>query len=338
MTGRPDLLEVRDLHVTFPSGEGPVRAVRGVSFGIGPGERIGIVGESGSGKSVTALAIMRLLASPPAQVSGGVHLRGTDLLELGDEEMVKVRGGEIAMVFQNPLNSLNPTMTIGDQIGEAIRAHRPVSKREAVERSIDLLARVGIPDPARSAREYPHRFSGGMKQRVMIAMALSCEPSLLIADEPTTALDVTIQAQIIELLASVCEDSGTAVMLVTHDLGVLAGFAERLIVVYAGSVIESGPVDAIYDRALHPYTWGLMSSLTRLDEAHRERLTPIPGAPPSPTRVPDGCAFHPRCPYAETVCTGQVPSLMAQDTMEHLCACHFAGRLDPPYGAREAHG
>jgi oligopeptide/dipeptide ABC transporter ATP-binding protein len=324
------LLQVEDLRVGFPSDAGTVRAVDGVSFSVAPGERVGIVGESGSGKSVTALAIMGLVPSPPGEISGHVVWRGKDLLRLKRKQRQELRGAVIAMVFQNPLNCLNPAMTIGAQIQEAILAHRRVSKRAAERQAKDLLGRVGIPLPHRSIHEYPHRFSGGMRQRVMIAMALSSEPELLIADEPTTALDVSIQAQILELLLSICEERGTAMVLITHDLGVLAGFAERIVVMYAGRVVEEGDVDTIYYRATHPYTWGLMTSITRLDEARRERLSPIRGNPPSSVFVPPGCPFHPRCPYAQVVCRSDVPELTVHSRNDHPSACHFAGALSPP--------
>jgi peptide/nickel transport system ATP-binding protein len=328
MTQSEPLLSIEDLTVSFTSPYGPVRAVNGVSIVVGPGERVGVVGESGSGKSVTALAVMGLLKG--ALVGGRAHFRGTDLIGLSSRRMQLVRGSQIAMIFQNPLHCLNPAMTIGAQIEEALLAHVKLSKAEARERTITLLQRVGIPAPHQNVDEYPHRFSGGMRQRVMIAMALSCEPALVIADEPTTALDVTIQSQIIELLAEVCEEQGTAVMLITHDLGLLAGFAERIVVMYAGRVVEEGIVDIVYYNADHPYTWGLMTSLTRMDEARRERLSPISGNPPSAVRIPSGCAFHPRCPYVLDVCSSEVPGLIVRPGTDHLSACHFAGQISPP--------
>jgi peptide/nickel transport system ATP-binding protein len=328
MTQSEPLLSIEDLTVSFTSPYGPVRAVNGVSIVVGPGERVGVVGESGSGKSVTALAVMGLLKG--ALVGGQAHFRGIDLIGLSSRRMQLVRGSQIAMIFQNPLHCLNPAMTIGAQIEEALLAHVKLSKAEARERTITLLQRVGIPAPHQNVDEYPHRFSGGMRQRVMIAMALSCEPALVIADEPTTALDVTIQSQIIELLAEVCEEQGTAVMLITHDLGLLAGFAERIVVMYAGRVVEEGIVDIVYYNADHPYTWGLMTSLTRMDEARRERLSPISGNPPSAVRIPSGCAFHPRCPYVLDVCSSEVPGLIVRPGTDHLSACHFAGQISPP--------
>jgi oligopeptide/dipeptide ABC transporter ATP-binding protein len=333
MTPAAPLLSIEDLSVSFPGPHGPAHAVNGVSLVVAPGERVGVVGESGSGKSVTALAVMGLLKG--ARVGGRILFRDTDLIRLSARRFRQVRGSQIAMIFQNPLHCLNPSMTIGAQIEEAIVAHFKVSKAEARKRSIDLLERVGLPAPHRNIYEYPHRFSGGMRQRVMIAMALSCEPALLIADEPTTALDVTIQAQIIELLKDVCAERGTAVVLITHDLGVLAGFAERIVVMYAGRVVEEGMVDTVYYGADHPYTWGLMTSITRMDEARRERLTPIAGNPPSAVRVPPGCAFHPRCPFARDVCSTEVPQLTVRPGTDHASACHFAGQISAPKELRE---
>jgi oligopeptide/dipeptide ABC transporter ATP-binding protein len=324
------LLEVRGLEVTFPGREGDVHAVNGASFTVAVGERVGLVGESGSGKTVTGLTIMGLVHSPPARVSGEVVFDGVDLLRLPAKERQRLRGARIGMIFQNPLGSLNPTMTIGDQVAEAIRAHRDVAKRAARAEAVEALGRVGIPSPARNADEYPHRFSGGMRQRVMIAMAISCGPELLIADEPTTALDVTIQAQIVELLASLSEERGMAVLLITHDLALLAGFAERIVVMYGGKVMEEGAVDTIYYGATHPYTWGLMGSITRLDEPRQARLVSIPGSPPSALSLPSGCVFHTRCPYAEDVCRRDVPLLEVRARDDHPSACHFAGDLTPP--------
>lgn len=328
MDNRP-LLEVIDLHVTFATDVGFITAVDGISFSITAGERVGLAGESGSGKSVTALSIMGLLRSPSATIEGQVRLLGDDLLGLPERRMRHVRGRRVAMVFQNPLHSLNPAMTIGDQIVESITAHERMPRNQARGRAIELLGRVGIPSPARSADEYPHRFSGGMRQRVMIAMALSCGPDLVIADEPTTALDVTIQSQILDLLASVCDEVGTAVLLITHDLGILARFADRIAVMYAGKLMEEGSVDKLFYGATHPYTWGLMSSLTRLDEPRRSRLSAIEGNPPSPVVVASGCRFHPRCPYCEEVCIREIPELEVRPADDHPCACHFAGQLSP---------
>jgi oligopeptide/dipeptide ABC transporter ATP-binding protein len=324
------LLDVRGLEVTFPSSAGTVHAVNGVSFSLVPGERVGLVGESGSGKTVTGLTIIGLVRCPPATVTGEILFHGADVVRLGPRQRRALRGGRIAMIFQNPLGSLNPAMTVGAQIVEAIRAHREVSKRAATAEAVELLGRVGIPSPARNADEYPHRFSGGMRQRVMIAMAISCGPELVVADEPTTALDVTIQAEIVELLGSLSEERGMSILLITHDLAVLAGFAERVIVMYAGKVMEEGLVDDVYYGATHPYTWGLMGSITRLDEPRRARLISIPGSPPSAHSLPTGCVFHPRCPYAEDVCSREVPALAVRSADDHPSACHFAGVLEPP--------
>ena len=332
------LLEVRDLGVTFATRSRPIHAVNGVSFDVRPGERIGIVGESGSGKSVTALAIMGLLRCPPAQVAGHVLFRGTDLVALPPRDRRRFRGAHLGMIFQNPLSSLNPAMKVGDQIVEAIQAHENVSRRAANRRAVELLGRVGIHAPARSVDEYPHRFSGGMRQRVMIAMALSASPELLIADEPTTALDVTTQAQIVELLLELSEERGAAVVLITHDLALLAGFAERLVVMYSGRVVEEGDVRTLYYGATHPYTWGLMTSITRLDRARPERLEAIAGNPPSATFLPGGCVFHPRCPYSEAVCAETVPEHVVHVGDDHPSACHFAGRLPPPSTLRSGTG
>ena len=320
------LLDVRDLTVGFESPYGLIQAVNGMSFTLKQGERIGIVGESGSGKSVTAHAITGLQPSN-ARVSGEARLDGIDLLRISKREMRRVRGGRIGMVFQNPLHCLNPAMKVGAQIEEAVLAHAGADKNEARQRALELLDQVGIPSPSRSAQEFPHHFSGGMRQRVMIAIALACKPQIVIADEPTTALDVTIQAQIIDLLAETCETYGAAVILITHDLGILAGFAERIVVMYAGRVAEQGEVDSIYYRPAHPYTLGLLQSVTRIDEARRERLVPIAGNPPSPVLLPSGCVFHPRCPYARTVCREQAPPLERVGGSDHMAACHFADEI-----------
>jgi peptide/nickel transport system ATP-binding protein len=323
-------MEVRDLEVRFPTDARLVHAVNGVSFSIARGERVGVVGESGSGKTVTGLSIIGLVRAPPAKLSGQIVYDGTDLVRLSAKQRQRFRGAEIAMIFQNPLSSLNPAMTVGDQIAEAILAHEDTSKRAARSAAVELLGRVGIPAPAKNAGEYPHRFSGGMRQRVMIAIALAPGPRLLIADEPTTALDVTIQAQILELLSSLSEERQMAVILITHDLAVLASFAERIVVMYAGRVMEEGPVETIYYRSSHPYTWGLLSSITRLDEPRRERLSPIAGNPPSALSLPSGCVFHPRCPYGDERSHREVPALVVHPGDDHPSACHYAGQLTPP--------
>jgi oligopeptide/dipeptide ABC transporter ATP-binding protein len=335
VSARAPLLDVHDLEVRFPTDVGAVHAVNGVSFSVQAGERVGIVGESGSGKTVTGLSIIGLVRAPPARVSGQIVYDGTDLLRLRAKARQRFRGAEIAMIFQNPLSSLNPAMTVGDQIAEAVCAHRDLSKRAARTEAVELLGRVGIPAPARNAEEYPHRFSGGMRQRVMIAIALAAGPRLLIADEPTTALDVTIQAQILDLLVALSNERDMAVILITHDLAVLAGFAERIVVMYAGRVMEEGPVDTIYYRSTHPYTWGLLSSITRLDEPRRERLSPIAGNPPSALSLPSGCVFHPRCPYGDERSHREIPALVVHPGDDHPSACHYAGQLTPPLAIQE---
>lgn len=338
MTTEEILLQVEDLRTTFHGPHEPVRAVNGVSFSLRRGERLGIAGESGSGKSVTALSMIGLVHTPPAEVRGKAIFDGVDLLSLSDKQMRRVRGARIGMIFQNPLSCLSPAMKIGDQIVEAIRAHENVSRREGRDRAVALLSRVGLPSPAANLDEYPHRFSGGMRQRVMIAIALSCNPDLVIADEPTTALDVTIEAQIIELLTSACAERGAALILITHDLGILAGSTDRIAIMYSGAIVEEGPVDKIYYGATHPYTWGLMSSLTRLDRPRMDRLVPIEGNPPSPASLPSGCRFHPRCPYVQSECRQRVPLLDVHDQDDHPSACHFAGRLRPPASGRATAG
>jgi oligopeptide/dipeptide ABC transporter ATP-binding protein len=330
MTQPEILLRVHDLRTTFFTQAGPIRAVDGISFSVARGERLGLAGESGSGKSVTALTIMGLVQTPSARVEGSIVFDGRELMGLPERSWRSIRGNRIAMIFQDPMNSLDPAMTVGAQIAEAIRAHEPITRRAARQRAVELLRRVGIPSPRRSADEYPHRFSGGMRQRVMIAMAMSCEPDLLIADEPTTALDVTIQSQILDLLASLSEENDVAVILITHDLGIMAGFAQRTAVMYAGRLVEEGSTDTIFYRSTHPYTWGLLASIIHMDEAPRARLPAIEGSPPSPMALPDGCRFHPRCPYREPLCAEEPPRLEVHPGDTHASACHFAGRLAPP--------
>ncbi len=293
------LLGVEDLRVSFPTEDGLVQAVDGVSFELGQGGTLGIVGESGSGKTVAALSVLGLTRTQGAQVSGRIRFEGRDLLELSDEELRKVRGNEIAMVFQDPLSSLHPLFRVGAQIVEAIRAHRSVSKAQARARTVELLDLVGIPDPAHRVDAYPHELSGGMRQRAMIAMALANEPKLLIADEPTTALDVTVQAQILKLLERLQGELSMAVVFVTHDLGVVAEIADRIAVMYAGRIVECASAQRIFEAPEHPYTWGLLKSIPTLDGPREELLQPIPGSPPSPISPPSGCRFHPRCPYAQ---------------------------------------
>ncbi|MBI2778101.1 MAG: ABC transporter ATP-binding protein [Chloroflexi bacterium] len=321
------LLEVEGLRTVFVTGEGVVRAVDDVSFGLRPGERLGVVGESGSGKSVTALSIMRLIDPPAGRIVGGqVVYDGRDLLGLSEREMEQVRGGEIAMVFQDPMTSLNPVFTIGDQLVETIRIHRRVSPREARDIAVESLRDVQIPLPAGRLDDYPHQLSGGMRQRVALAMAIACEPRLLIADEPTTALDVTTQGQILDLMLSLSEERGTAVILISHDLGVVAGFCDTILEMYAGRVTERGSAEEIFYRPLHPYSAGLLASICRLDRARGERLASIRGAPPSLVAVPSGCPFRPRCDFARDRCEQERPELRRLEGT-HAAACHFAGEL-----------
>jgi oligopeptide/dipeptide ABC transporter ATP-binding protein len=317
------LLSVADLRVSFHTEDGVVRAVDGVSFELAEGETLGIVGESGSGKSVTMMSVMRLIVDPRASSSGTVLYRGRDLMELGKAEMRAVRGSEIAMIFQDPMTSLNPVYKVGWQIAEQIRAHRRVSSAAARARAVELLAAVGIPHPERRADDYPHQFSGGMRQRVMIALALSCNPSLLIADEPTTALDVTIQAQILALIKRLRADFGSSVVLITHDMGVVAEMADRVAVMYAGRIVELGTVREIFYDPQHPYTWGLLGSIARLDRPKPRRLTTIPGSPPSLTSLPTGCAFADRCAYRFARCDAEAPPLHSRAGNGHLDACHL---------------
>jgi oligopeptide transport system ATP-binding protein len=324
------ILEVSGLSVRFASQGQTIHAVEDVSFSLDAGETLGIVGESGSGKSVTALSLMRLIPSPPGRiVSGRILFDGRDLLAMGDEDIRKVRGHEIAMIFQDPMTSLNPVLTIGRQLTEVLEVHLGLDERAARSRAIDLLMLVGIPEAEHRLDEYPHRFSGGMRQRVMIAMAVACNPKLLIADEPTTALDVTIQAQILDILANLQRELRMAVMLITHDLGVVAGLADRVAVMYGGRIVEQGPTDAIFADPRMPYTIGLLGSIPRLDRPDDRRLTPIPGRPPNAAGEETGCRFAPRCRYAAPVCRQQVPPLR-QVAPDHLARCHFDIGLNQP--------
>ncbi len=315
------LLEVRDLKVHFPTEDGLVKAVDGVSFTIMPGESLGVVGESGSGKSVTFLTVLGLIRPEQARIEGEVLFQGQDLLKLPPEEMRTIRGSRITMIFQDPMTSLHPYYKVGDQIAEAIRTHQRTSRRASFEQAVEMLHKVGIPRPRERAGQYPHEFSGGMRQRAMIAMALALNPDLLVADEPTTALDVTVQAQILDLIDRLKEEFNAAVVMITHDLGVVAEHCDHIQVMYAGRIVETGLAHDIYYNAHHPYTWGLLGSITRLDR-ERERLQPIRGLPPSLILVPPGCAFHPRCPYAMDVCRAEVPRLLPTDG-EHAAACHL---------------
>jgi peptide/nickel transport system ATP-binding protein len=318
------VLEVRDLRVSFRTRDGIVQAVDGVSTAVERGRTLGIVGESGSGKSVTALTVMGLTRLPNASIDGRVLLDGEDVLTLPPERLRELRGGRVAMIFQDPLSSLHPLYRVGWQIEEAIRAHEPVSRKTARRRAIEALGAVEIPKPAALVDSYPHELSGGMRQRVMIAMALVLEPDVLIADEPTTALDVTVQAQILELIRALQRDFDAAVILITHDLGVIAELADDVAVMYAGRVVEQGDLRTILESPEHPYTWGLLQSIPRLDLPRQPRLRPIDGAPPSLLRVPSGCRFHPRCRYRMPVCRSVDPPLEESDDDGHLVACHLA--------------
>ena len=320
------ILEVRGLSVRFPGGEGPVTVVDGVNLTVGRGERFAIVGESGAGKSLTLLSVLGLV-DPPGEVRAElIRINGHDLDPNDHESFKRVRGRDVALVMQDPLAALSPVVSIGDQLVETIRVHRPAPRRAAQAEAIDLLHAVGIPDPQRRVRDYPHQFSGGMRQRVAIALALACDPPLLLADEPTTALDVTISAQVIDLLRRLSEERGMAVMMVSHDLGVLAGFAGALAVMYAGRVVEQGEVDHVYPNPAHPYTRALLASQPRIREAQRERLPVIPGQPPDPARLPQGCSFHPRCSLSggRAICQQDVPCLRRVASPERWAACHFA--------------
>jgi oligopeptide transport system ATP-binding protein len=317
-----NLLEVKDLSTHFFTPDGVVQAVDNVSFHLGYGETLGLVGESGCGKSVTALSLTRLVPNPPGKiVSGSVIFDGVDLLKLSDDGMRKLRGKEIGFIFQDPLTSLNPTLTIGYQIAEAIRQHMGLSKKASYDRVVELLSKVGIPRARDRLNDYPHQFSGGMRQRVMIAIALSCDPKLILADEPTTALDVTIQAQILELISVLSDEFGTAVLLITHDLGIAAGMCDRVNVMYAGRIVETGSVDVIFENPRMPYAWGLLDSLPRLDDVKSDRLRTIEGLPPLLINVPDACRFNPRCNFARDVCRETEPELTARNEPDHLARC-----------------
>ncbi len=325
----PDaLLEVRDLSVSFRTENGVVRAVDGLSLSLALGEVVGIVGESGSGKTVSMMAVMRLIRDPNAVIEGEVLLRGRDLMQLPQNEMRLVRGGEIAMIFQDPMTALTPVYTVGWQIAEQLRAHEAMSRKRARTRVVELLAEVGISNPGRRVDDYPHQFSGGMRQRVMIAMALSCNPSILIADEPTTALDVTIQAQILELMKRLQRDYGSSILLITHDMGVVSDLAERVAVMYAGSVVEEGSKSAVFRDPQHPYTWGLLGSIPRVGRPRVRRLAAIPGTPPSLLAPPEGCRFAPRCPHRFDRCSIR-PELAPRVSADRLDACHLDPAIRP---------
>ena len=331
LTGEP-FLSVEDLRVHFPTDDGLVKSVDGLTFSVRPGEIVGIVGESGSGKSVTAQAILGLHKGSRAQVSGHIWLGGRDLVAASENDMRQVRGNDVAMIFQDPLSSLHPFYSVGDQIAEAYRVHNKVSAKDARAKTVEMLEKVGIPNASGRYDDYPHQFSGGMRQRAMIGMALICKPRLLIADEPTTALDVTVQAQILELIKELRDELDSAVILITHDLGVVAETCDQVVVMYGGQCVEKGAVDELFDQPEMPYTWGLLGSMPRMDRVRQERLTPIPGSPPSLINVPKGCVFNPRCRYSDRVegnrCFTEHPAL-APSSPEHEVRCHI------PHGERQ---
>ncbi len=319
------LLEVTNLKTHFFTRDGVVKAVDGVTFSLEKGKTLAVVGESGSGKSVTAMSIMRLIPEPPGKiVEGDITFKGESILKMKDSAVRQLRGDRIAMIFQDPMTSMNPVYRVGLQIGESLRIHKGMSKKEAHARAVELLEMVGIPHPADRANDYPHQFSGGMRQRAMIAMALACDPDILIADEPTTALDVTIQAQILDLMVELQQRTGAAIIMITHDLGVVADMSNDVMVMYGGKQIEFGTASEVFYQASHPYTWGLLDSLPRHDVDDKGTLLPIEGQPPSLINVPSGCAFHPRCPYAKDRCRIETPALRDVG-VGHLAACHFAG-------------
>jgi oligopeptide/dipeptide ABC transporter ATP-binding protein len=330
VAGREPVLSLKDLQVEFKTEDGIVHAVDGVSYDIYPGEVLGVVGESGSGKSVTVMSILGLIPQPPGRIVGGeAFFRGVDLLKVSKQELRRIRGKDVAMIFQDPMTSLNPVFKVGDQISEALVVHNPDLDDDAArQKSIDLLKLVGVPNPEVRHDQYPHEFSGGMRQRAMIAMAIANQPSLLIADEPTTALDVTVQAQILEVLKTAQRETHAATILITHDLGLIAEVADRVVVMYAGHVVETGDVETIFHTPRHPYTLGLMNSLPRL-EADERWLKPIPGQPPSMINVPPGCPFHPRCELRQgrELCREQTPPLEPIEAADHLSACHFKDEL-----------
>ena len=322
------LLEVQSLQTHFSTSGGVVRAVDGVSWDVQEGETVALVGESGCGKSVSALSVMRLVAAPAGRIVGGrILFKGRDLLALSEEEMRRLRGREIAMIFQEPMTSLNPVLTIGRQLTEGLEIHLGMDTAAARQRAAELLSMVGIPDPARRLPQYPHQFSGGMRQRMMIAMALACNPSLVLADEPTTALDVTIQAQILELMKDLSRRLRVAMLIITHNLGVVARYADRVNVMYAGRIVEQGTARELYANPRHPYTLGLLKSVPRLDVPRRQRLDPIEGQPPDLTRLPAGCAFAPRCAFRVERCGAEIPPLTPIDTPGHSTACWEAERV-----------
>lgn len=317
------LLAVEDLKTYFYTEAGVVKAVDGVSFTLKKGETLGVVGESGSGKSITAMSILQLIASPPGRIVGGkIIFNGENLLDKSPEEIRKIRGNEIAMIFQDPMTSLNPVLTIGEQLIEVIILHQKLDKKSAAKKAVEMLSLVGIPEAEKRLKAYPHQFSGGMRQRTMIAMALSCNPKLLIADEPTTALDVTIQAQILKLMNDLKERFHTSIMMITHDLGVVAEICDDVVVMYAGRPVEYADVNTLFESPLHPYTWGLLASLPRIDDREKKRLEPIEGLPPDLVNMPPGCPFAPRCKKAMEICRVQRPEYR-EIKKGHLVACHL---------------
>jgi peptide/nickel transport system ATP-binding protein len=318
-------LSVRDLRIHFETDDGLVKSVDGVSFELAGGRTLGIVGESGSGKSVTSLGIMGLHRTSKARISGEVWLDGDELIAAGPDDVRRLRGRKMSMIFQDPLSAMHPYYTVGAQIVEAYRVHHRVSRQQARTRAVEMLDRVGIPEPARRFSDYPHQFSGGMRQRAMIAMALVNNPELLIADEPTTALDVTVQAQILDLIRDLQKEFGSAVVIITHDLGVVAELADDILVMYGGKPVERGPAEQVFTAPRHPYTWGLLGSMPRLDRERAQRLVPVKGSPPSLINVPPGCAFHPRCPYAELTdgASGTVVPELTGVGERHFAACHL---------------
>ncbi|MFE5625172.1 ABC transporter ATP-binding protein [Streptomyces virginiae] len=319
------LLEVRDLHVEFKTRDGVAKAVNGVHYSVDEGETLAVLGESGSGKSVTAQAVMGILDVPPGRIAGGeILFKGRDLLRMKEDERRRIRGAEMAMIFQDALSSLNPVLTVGAQLGEMYEVHRGTSRKEARAKAVELMDRVRIPAAKQRVGDYPHQFSGGMRQRIMIAMALALEPSLIIADEPTTALDVTVQAQVMDLLAELQRELNMGLILITHDLGVVADVADKIAVMYAGRIVEAAPVHEIYKAPAHPYTRGLLDSIPRLDQKGQE-LYAIKGLPPNLLRIPPGCAFNPRCPMAQEVCRSDVPPLypVTESPVPRFSACHF---------------
>ena len=333
---RDSLLQVRDLEISFDTYGGEVQAVRDVSFEVRRGETLAIVGESGSGKTITAKAMMRLLPETGSRVKGGeIIFEGRDLLKIREKEMREVRGQKIAMVFQDPMTSLDPTMKVGTQIMESIKKHLGLKGKQARERALELLKLVGIPNPEARLRQYPHQFSGGQRQRVVIAIALACDPDILVADEPTTALDVTIQAQILDLLRDLQHRLGMSIILITHDLGVVANAAHRVAVMYSGKVVESGTAREIFYEPKHPYTWGLISSIPLPNTSRDQELVPIPGSPPDPSSPPEGCPFAARCPYTMKVCVPEMPDY-TEFSGEHRAACwlhhDLAPKIEPPAG------